>query len=241
MRRKRISTALFVILIVAVSLYFLGRKIWVPVSHRIVGPRTVAEVIADINHRRRSDIENRFVAKGVNYPPKNVVLLGIKDRATLEMWVEGRLIREYKFTAQSGGIGPKLKQGDRQIPEGIYHITGLNPNSSYYLSLRVDYPNRFDREQALIDGRTNLGGDIYIHGNSVSIGCIAIGDECIEEVFKVAHDTGLKNLKLIISPVDFREKRHFKGDGLPMWVAGLYGQIRLEMKDFEKSQAPPTR
>jgi murein L,D-transpeptidase YafK len=70
----------------------------------------------------------------------------------------------------SGKAGPKLREGDGQVPEGIYRIDGLNPNSSYHLSLKLNYPNDFDLEQARTEGRTELGGDIFIHGKAVSIG-----------------------------------------------------------------------
>ena len=70
----------------------------------------------------------------------------------------------------------KLKEGDGQVPEGIYHIDSLNPNSMFHLSIRLDYPNSFDKQQGKIDGRKELGSDIMIHGNTCSSGCLAIGD-----------------------------------------------------------------
>ena len=69
---------------------------------------------------------------------------------------------------------------DGQIPEGIYGIGYLNPNSSYYFSLKVTYPNASDRARAKADGRTNLGGDIMIHGQAVTIGCVPVGDDAID-------------------------------------------------------------
>lgn len=91
--------------------------------------------------------------------------------------------------AASGGPGPKLREGDLQVPEGVYRLTAFNPNSSYHLSLRVDYPNAEDRAAedravARSDRRTSLGGDIFIHGKAVSIGCLAIGDPGIEELLR---------------------------------------------------------
>lgn len=74
-------------------------------------------------------------------------------------------IKSYPILAASGSIGPKLRESDMQVPEGVYQIESLNPNSQFHLSLRVNYPNEFDREQARIDGRAQLGGDIMIHGS----------------------------------------------------------------------------
>ena len=83
----------------------------------------------------------------------------------------------------SGRLGPKRRQGDRQVPEGIYHVNVLNPWSSYHLSLGISYPNRSDR---ILGRRKKLGGAIMIHGDCVSIGCVAITDTLIEEVYVAA-------------------------------------------------------
>jgi len=71
-------------------------------------------------------------------------------------------VADYRITAASGTAGPKLREGDRQVPEGIYRIVGLNPNSRYHLSMKLDYPNAFDRHQAARDGRARPGSDIFI-------------------------------------------------------------------------------
>jgi hypothetical protein len=111
----------------------------------------------------------------------------------LELWTEdtaARLVHRYPVLAASGALGPKLRQGDLQVPEGVYRVLWLNPNSSYHLSMKLDYPNAFDREHARRDRRTDLGGDIFVHGRAVSIGCVALGDPAIEELFVLAADTG---------------------------------------------------
>ena len=79
-------------------------------------------------------------------------------------------------------LGPKLREGDRQVPEGVYTIANMNPNSISHLSLALSYPNDFDRARAAEDGRADntLGGSIMIHGGSGSIGCMAVGDEAAE-------------------------------------------------------------
>ena len=115
--------------------------------------------------------------------------------------------RRYAMTAGSGGPGPKLREGDGQIPEGFYRVESLNPNSLYHLSLRLDYPNGFDRARAREDGRERLGGDIMIHGSNRSVGCVAIGDEGIEEVFCCAAKAGVENVSVAIAPYDMREGR----------------------------------
>ena len=139
-------------------------------------------------------------------------------------------LRSYPVLGASGELGPKLREGDRQIPEGIYAIESLNPNSRFHLSLRVGYPNAFDRATGRLDARAQLGGDIMIHGSNVSIGCLAIGDEAAEDLFVLAADTGLKKLTIILTPVDFRRGKTLpKETQLPAWAPELYAQIQTNL------------
>ncbi len=100
----------------------------------------------------------------------------------------------------------------------------------FHLSLRINYPNEFDRQQAKHENRTNLGGDIMIHGSNASIGCLAMGDEVAEDLFILAAETGIENMSVILSPVDFR-KRAFPEVTypLPEWTDVLYEQIKREL------------
>jgi murein L,D-transpeptidase YafK len=135
--------------------------------------------------------------------------------------------------AASGRAGPKLRQGDKQVPEGIYRISYLNPNSAYHVSMRVNYPNRFDRRMAKKDRRQKLGGDIMIHGKKSSAGCLAMGDEAAEELFVLAAQTGNRKVKVIIAPSDMRKKGLPKQlTGQPAWVPQLYMQIASAMSEF---------
>src|SRR5207244_3968581 len=117
------------------------------------------------------------------YPPAELALLAFKQERLLEVYATDKKMGGFKFVqaypilGASGELGPKLREGDGQVPEGLYAINFLNPNSLYHLSLRVSYPNDFDRAQAKRDGRQKLGGDIMIHGSFASIGCLAMGDE----------------------------------------------------------------
>jgi hypothetical protein len=109
----------------------------------------------------------------------------------------------------------------------------LNLNSGFHLSIRVDYPNAFDRTMAARDGRTDPGGDIYLHGNCVSIGCLAMGDDAIEELFVLAHDVGLTNMEIIITPADFRDPSVVVDTGgMPRWTSQLYATIRAALAPF---------
>jgi murein L,D-transpeptidase YafK len=117
----------------------------------------------------RARLEPVLKRKNYSYPLERFTLLVIKDVSQLQLFAHSSSgdaihLKDYPILAKSGRLGPKLREGDRQIPEGIYKVTLLNPKSSYHLSLRLDYPNEFDREMAQRDGRTQLGGDIMIHG-----------------------------------------------------------------------------
>ncbi len=170
--------------------------------------------------------------------PTELTLIGLKYERILEVWGrvkngKWRHITDYKFTAFSGRLGPKLKEGDRQIPEGIYSISYLNPNSKFHLSLKVNYPNSFDKKMAKREGRMNLGGDIMIHGGNRSIGCISIGDDKIEELYFLAEKVGIKNIKVILSPVDFRRMEVKIKNRKHPWWRELYNRIKREMGEFK--------
>lgn len=199
------------------------------------GGRTVAQRLEEFGPVVRTRLIPRFDSAGVAYPPDKLVLVGLKEERCLDVWgasagQKPRFLYRYAVTAASGKTGPKLREGDRQVPEGLYKIESLNPNSAYHLSLRVNYPNEFDRDKGRQDGRNNLGGDIMIHGSNVSIGCLAMGNEVAEDLFVLAADTGLDNIAVILSPVDFRRKELPETiEELPDWMPELYEIIKAEL------------
>lgn len=165
--------------------------------------------------------------------PKKIQFLAFKEEGILEVYAkidgEFRLLIVYPFTGFSGGLGPKLKQGDKQIPEGIYKIEYLNPNSSFHLSMKVSYPNKFDISKSKFQNVKALGGDIFIHGKAVTIGCIPIGDEAIEELFLLAKNALDQEIKVIMAPRDFRENPSFPEVKRINWEQELYTLIKEEL------------
>lgn len=163
-------------------------------------------------------------------------ILAFKKERYVEVWAPGwdkPLL--YPMTAFSGNLGPKLREGDRQIPEGIYDIEYLNPCSRFYLSMKVNYPNAFDQKQAEIEGRTQLGGDIMIHGKAATVGCIPIGDEAIEDLFYLIYFVGIENVKVIIAPYDLRRERdrnrNLENSSLS-WYKELLDSLEHELNKF---------
>ena len=101
----------------------------------------------------------------------------------------------------------------------------------FHLSLKVSYPNEFDRKQAIQDGRVNLGGDIMIHGGCATIGCIPIGDDAIEELFYFVAMIGKENTKVIIAPYDLRKGRNRELETSSLlWYGNLCADIYRALK-----------
>ena len=238
MRRRVTRVVIVLVLLVVASGAFViyGRSLWYPLLLQIRGPRSVADVLVKYGPAARSRLTPHFKRAGVAYPPKELAILGFKEEKRVAIWArdsgQWRFIRDYPILAASGQAGPKLREGDQQVPEGVYRIAHLNPNSSYHLSMKVNYPNAFDLRMAERDGRTRLGGDIFIHGKAVSIGCLAMGDRAIEELFTLVAETGHGRVKVLIAPNDLRARRPIVHAGTPAWAGGLYRTIAAALAAF---------
>jgi len=136
-------------------------------------------------------IDSIFNSLNIEYPAK-IFLRIFKYERKIEMWAYSAadtkyvFLKEYPFTSFSGNPGPKRREGDWQIPEGFYIVYDFNPVSNFHLSLKINYPNQSDR---ILGDSQKPGGEIRIHGSNVTIGCIPIGDEAIEELYVIALDS----------------------------------------------------
>ncbi len=203
------------------------------------GKRTVDEILRNVGPRAEARLKPYFAKAGVSYPPSRLTFIGLKDELELEVWAEKDSrwvhVATYDVYGASGGLGPKQKAGDSQVPEGIYNVTELNPNSRFHLSMKLDYPNSFDRLMAHSEGRSNLGGNIYLHGKTKSKGCIAVGDLAIEELFVLTARTGIKNVKVVIVPYDFRRQIfHSAIRVAPPWLPDLYDKLGQELTNYSR-------
>jgi len=142
----------------------------------------------------------------------HILLRAFKKERTLEVWVrkgnQGTFSRllNYSFCAFSGILGPKRRQGDLQIPEGYYYIDRFNPWSNFHLSLGINYPNALDRIRATA---RDPGGDIFIHGSCVTIGCIPLTDDKIKELYLFAveaRNNGQARIPVHIFPARLSEE-----------------------------------
>lgn len=199
---------------------------------------TIDDRLNQFGVNARARLLPNFEKTGVSFPPKALTLLAFKDTKQLEVYAQDsptqwKQIKIYPIQATSGKLGPKLREGDKQVPEGIYAVELLNPNSAYHVSLRLNYPNAFDQRMGAVDGRTELGSDIMIHGKNVSIGCLAMGDTAAEELFALTAWVGKENLKVIIAPKDFRTHSVTAIDSnLPAWTKTLYEDLQAELSQY---------
>lgn len=131
-------------------------------------------------------LQKELKSKGVGNSDFEVHLRNFKTEKQLELWARNKgakefiLIKTFKVCSLSGELGPKRQEGDGQVPEGFYEISWFNPMSSYHLGLKLNYPNQSDRIKSK---GLRTGGDIMIHGNCVTIGCIPIENDPIEELY----------------------------------------------------------
>lgn len=236
-RRVILGLAALVPVALAAMFYGYGRPIWGPIYVKLTGGRTVEEVMTRIGPRAEARLRQRFEAAGAAYPPTRLTLIGLKHEKRLELWADDgsgmRLVHRYPILGASGGPGPKLRQGDRQVPEGLYRIAALNPNSSYHLSMKVDYPHADDLAHAEAEGRDDPGGDIFIHGKTGSVGCLAMGDPAIEELFCVVARVGVERVELILAPNDLRAGSAATDmSDAPPWLADRYRRIAAAMAAY---------
>jgi murein L,D-transpeptidase YafK len=171
-----------------------------------------------------------------------VFIRAFKEERELELYVESKstgkfeLFRTYPIAAASGELGPKLAEGDGQVPEGFYFVgqSAMNPNSNYHLAFNIGYPNAYDRAH----GRT--GSFIMIHGSNVSIGCLAMTDKKIEEIYtlcQAALDNRQPFFRVHIFPFRMTPERMAKAAGsphLPFWE-----NLKTGYDLFEENRIPP--
>lgn len=203
---------------------------------RLRGRASVDDRIAMLAPEVRQDLVSWCEQQGLAYPPRKVALVALKRERLLQVYGRGdgewRQLATLPIIGASGASGPKLQEGDGQVPEGVYPLESLNPNSRFHLALRVGYPNDFDRRMASADGRSQLGGDIMIHGGSASIGCLAMGDPVIERLFLLCAEVGLNSVRVVLAPCDLRVSEPEVQPDLPAWVTELHSQLRRELAEF---------
>ena len=186
-----------------------------------------------------ADFDGRLAAQGLK--AGNPIFMRIfKREFELELWMQkdGRfqLFANYPICKWWGDLGPKLKQGDRQAPEGFYSVDqkALNPNSAWHRSFNLGFPNAFDRAH----GRT--GSLLMVHGGCGSIGCYAMTNPVIDEIWRLvtaALNGGQQRFQVQVLPFRMTERnlaRHAQSPLAPFWAS-----LKPGYDLFEASHIPP--
>jgi murein L,D-transpeptidase YafK len=168
----------------------------------------------DESFKRKEDtLQKQFAAKKLKWPANYIYIRSFKYDSNMEVWVKDemnepfKLFKTYKVCALAGTLGPKRLEGDYQVPEGFYYINEFNPKSQYYLSLGINYPNVSDQ---ILSDSLRPGSAIYIHGSCVTVGCIPITDQQIDELYILAahaKNQGQDYIPVHIFPVRFNVQR----------------------------------
>lgn len=206
-----------------------------PEDYAIGSKREIAVAI-----KVTSDLKETLKEKGLNWGTP-VFIRAFKQERILELWLQNKdrkfeLFRTYPIAAASGELGPKLREGDRQVPEGFYFVppSKMNPQSDFHLSFNIGYPNRYD----LAHDRT--GSFIMVHGSNVSIGCLAMTDKKIEEIYTLcdaALQNGQKFFRVHLFPFRMTDRemaKHRENPWFPFWE-----NLQTGFQWFEDKRIPP--
>ena len=200
---KKIFFAIF-------SLFFLSN--YVQSQSSFVDYQKGFSRVSQAFSNREDSLKKQVAKKKLVWPLKNIYIRSFKYNSELEVWARNSktdsfsFFKKYKICALAGTMGPKRMEGDYQVPEGFYYINDFNANSIYHLSLGLNYPNPADK---LLSDAMRPGGDIYIHGSCVTVGCIPIMDAQIEELYVLstyAKAAGQEFIPVHIFPAKYREK-----------------------------------
>ncbi|HTA83389.1 MAG TPA: L,D-transpeptidase family protein [Bacteroidia bacterium] len=192
-------------------------------------------------------VKSKLTRAGVDTSHFEIFLRIFKYEEKLELWARSgnskqfTLVDTYDICRGSGTIGPKRREGDGQVPEGFYSVNAFQPASEFYLALGVSYPNKAD----LINGDPkNPGGDIMIHGNCVTIGCMPMTDEKIKEIYIMAveaRNNGEQNIPIHIFPTRMDEKGMalLQSTSSDKSLLAFWGNLKTGYNYFETKKTLP--
>ncbi len=198
-----------------------------------------AERLINLEQRVKPILETELQKVGLKLGA-HAYLRAFKENRELELWLQNnqrwQLFRTYPIAAASGQLGPKLMEGDRQVPEGFYQITNnqLNPASNYHLAMNIGYPNAYDRHHQ------RTGSFIMIHGSDVSIGCLAMTDPSIEEIYLIIQGSlanGQSHIPAHLFPFRMSSERMQAAQKDPHYV--FWKTLQPAYLAFEQQPQPP--
>ena len=200
----------------------------------------VKKVSNKVEYQLSGNVISRMASLNIDRQAPLMIRI-FKEEGTLEVWKADRsdrfqLVKSYKICAWSGKLGPKMKEGDRQAPEGFYPLFPhqLNPNSKYYLAINTGYPNQYDRANG------HSGSHLMIHGACSSAGCYSMTDEQMLEIFAFARDSfrgGQKSVQLQAFPFRMTAEnmaRHRDNPHIEFWK-----MLKVGYDNFHVTKRPP--
>lgn len=205
------------------------------VDNYLPGKADIREIRARVTPTLQTELSGKGFTLG-----DPVFMRLFKETKTLEVWIKHgdvfELFKSYPVCTFSGSLGPKRKEGDRQSPEGFYSVAALqlNPNSNYHLAFNVGFPNEYDR----MKGYT--GSFLMVHGSCVSIGCYAMGNSQIEEIYlltEAALQNGQEQVALHLFPFKMT-KENMEKHQLSEWL-GFWKELQSGYDAFEKNHLVP--
>lgn len=211
-------------------------------SNLIAMSQSPAERLATARNDAEPGLKARAKELGLSYPPSRVFFRAFKQERQLEVWVASGanqpyvLFRTYAVAGQSGGPGPKRREGDLQVPEGIHRVDRFNPQSRFWLSLGINYPNASDR---LRSDRARPGGDIFIHGDNRSIGCLAMTDPKIQEIYLLALGGRAAGTPVHIFPCRMEGETYARLRREYPQHTGLWDELQPIYAAFERTKRVP--
>lgn len=200
--------------------------------------------VKDAYVEKESLVKQYFESNSLDISSSDIFIRAFKKEMILEVWGKVKsqsrfsLIKTYDFCTTSGVPGPKRKEGDLQIPEGVYQINHFNPQSNFHLSLGINYPNASDK---ILSDKNKPGGNIYIHGNCVTIGCIPITDDKIKELYIMAVEAkqgGQQKIPVHIFPCKLTESefKNLVQSNPNQKLKMFWENLKIVFDDFEKSR-----
>jgi murein L,D-transpeptidase YafK len=206
------------------------------------GPSRSSARVAAAREAKTEVVNRLFQEAGTEFPPQQLLFRVFKEEELLEVWAaddrEGELVHvtSYAICAASGRAGPKRRQGDGQVPEGFYTIDAFNEHSSYYLSMRISYPNESDR---ILGHPRHPGNAIMIHGNCVSIGCLALSDERMQEVWLMAAAMREARQRIHVHIFPSRDLDGLIATMPNLELRSFWENLREGFRIFEADRRPP--
>lgn len=196
-----------------------------------------------------ANIKTLLKQAGFDSPPELFIRI-FKEENRLEVWGKGnanegfKRIKDYEICYMSGKEGPKREQGDLQVPEGLYTLNHFNPSSTFHLSMKISYPNASDR---ILGKKGKLGGDIYIHGDCVSIGCVSITTPVIKELYWMcvqSQSAKGKSINVYSFPVDFSDPAAYnqlkKANASDASLLSFWENLKQVNDRFERDKKLPS-